>query len=218
MRKSVRNAALTAFAVSLFSGGAAMAQSYNSGGHFDGLYAGFEAGLDHADIRSDVLVGQNAFSQKGNSDGIYYGGFAGWRTEYQSGLVLGLEGRYGGSTARVKSSIAGIDFPDLSLRGGLGRTLGVDAVAGLATGPDKSILVFASGGVTNTRIKSRAEGTVSGVSESVKFSDATYGYRVGGGAELALTDAISARVTAHYEDYGRKTDSIKVLGGLALRF
>ncbi len=218
MFKPVRNAALAACVVSLFSGGAVMAQTYGSGGNFDGLYAGFETGLDHAKIRSNINVGDTFFSNKGNNDGIYYGGFVGYRVEAQSGLVLGVEGRYGGSTARVKSSISGTDFADLSLRGGLGRTFGGDVLAGFATGPEKSILLFASGGVSNTRIKSRAEGVVGGISEELKSGKSKYGYRVGGGAELALTESVSARVTAHYEDYGQRTNSIKVLGGLALRF
>ncbi len=218
MFKSVKNTVLAACAVSLLSGGAVMAQSYGSDGTFDGFYAGFEAGLDHAKIRSDINVGNTFFGNRGRDDGIYYGGFIGWRTQAPSGLVLGVEGRYGGSTARVKSSVSGSGFTDLSLRGGLGRTFGGDVLVGFVTGPNKSLLLFASGGVSNTRIKSRAEGVIGGIDQDAKRGKSKYGYRVGGGAELALTEAISARVTAHYEDYGRRTNSVKVLGGLALRF
>lgn len=143
--------------------------------NFNGFYAGAE-------------LGYNNFKLTENKSGFYYGGLAGYRVQLDSDLVLGLETRFGDTTASETITVSGVDI-ELSA----GRQIGVDAVLGYALGENKDVLAFGTVGYINGRINGSALDANSSVDGD--------GVRFGLGAEYVLTEQASVRVSGAYADF-----------------
>lgn len=160
--------------------------------NFNGAYAGAELGYNSFDFADDY-----------REDGVYYGGFVGYRMQMDSDLVIGLEGRFGDSSATTDLGFAGAEID-------AGRQLGVDATLGYALGADKNILAFALVGYTNTKI--------SGTAANVNTSATGDGVRFGLGGEYALTENISLRATGAYANYEGDANDLQLNAGVLFRF
>ncbi len=159
--------------------------------NFDGAYAGMEVGYNSFEFTDGL-----------KEDAVYYGGFAGYRLQMDNDLVVGLEGRFGDSSATADLAA------DVEVKAG--RQLGVDASIGYAFGQQKDMLAFAFVGYTNAKVT----GTLADVSESVNGD----GVRFGAGGEYALNKNISLRLTGAYADYEGDVNDIQINAGLLYRF
>ncbi|WP_417316686.1 porin family protein [Emcibacter sp.] len=164
-------------------------------GHFDGFYAGGEAGYNEVKYKNEDLDFDI------DADGLNYGGFAGFRQQTSSGLVVGLEGHYKDSEASIGDDDASLDFD---------RQVGVDALIGTTVGTAEQVLLFAFAGYENARL------TASFLDE--EESTDLDGVRVGGGAEFALSDNMSLRTTVAYTDYEEDVSNIEGTAGFVLDF
>ena len=143
--------------------------------NFNGFYAGAE-------------LGYNNFKLIDNKSGLYYGALAGYRVQMDNDLVVGLETRFGDTTANQTITVSTVDI-DISA----GRQIGVDALIGIAMGDDKDVLAFGTVGYTNARINgSAADQNASANGDGVRFAI---------GAEYLLTEKASLRVSGAYADY-----------------
>jgi len=181
--KSVLLAGFTALAMT------SVAQAADK--NFNGAYAGAELGYNSF-----------KFTEGLKKDAAYYGIFAGYRIQMDSDLVLGLEGRFGDSSATA-------DFSN-NIEISAGRQLGIDATIGYALGKEKDFLAFAFAGYTNARLTNRANN-----SDTSTTGD---GVRFGLGGEYAVTENVSFRVTSAYADYQGDVRDIQVNAGVLFRF
>ncbi|WP_339863042.1 porin family protein [Paremcibacter congregatus] len=179
-------AGLTALSMTSF------AQAQDAGKTFNGAYAGAEVGYNSYE-----------FADNFREDAVYYGAFAGYRVQMDNDLVLGLEGRFGDSSATTDLGISGAEFV-------AGRQLGVDATIGYALGAEKNVLAYALVGYSNQKIT----GKLAGVEESNNGD----GIRFGLGAEYAVTETISLRATGAYADYKGSANDIQLNAGVLYRF
>ena len=126
-------------------------------------------------------------------DGLNYGLGLGFDFA-AGGVVLGIEGEYTGSTAKTEFNEG--DFEGIGIGNvETGRDLYVGVRAGVLASPD--LLVYAKGGYTNASYNIRAQGTTTNLDRDFR----TDGYRVGAGAEYALTDNTFAKLEYRYSNY-----------------
>ncbi|MFC7048173.1 porin family protein [Emcibacter nanhaiensis] len=183
---------LISFAAAAVLAGTVSAQAEDS--VFAGPYAGLEIGYN--DFNYD------AGPVDASSDGFTYGGFAGYRYQLDSSILLGAEARIGESTASVDGgSSVTIDF---------GRQLGIDATVGTTFGEQDDILAFAFVGYENLRATAHYAGE--------KASSDLDGIRFGVGGEYAFADNLSLRATFAYTDYENDVRNIQLLTGLVYNF
>ncbi len=155
---------------------------------FDGAYIGAEAGF-------------NNFGGTNGNSGLYYGGVLGYRVQSDSGLVLGVEGRFGGTSVDRGFSVNGTNF-----EGEVGRHIGGDVHLGYAV--SDSSLLYALVGYDNIRIGvDNAQDTNIG---NVKINS----IRFGGGYEYAFSDKLSVRFTGMYSE----DKEFQGLGGILFKF
>lgn len=159
--------------------------------NFDGAYVGAELGYNKFKFEDGL-----------KDTGLYFGGVAGYRVQFDNDLVIGLEGRFGDTTADG-------DLTD-AIEVKAGRQLGVDASIGLALGENKDFLAFALVGYSNAKVT----GTIADVTESATGD----GYRLGLGGEYALTENVSVRVTGVLADYEGRAGDVQVNAGVLFRF
>ena len=158
---------------------------------FDGAYAGVELGYNSFDFTDGL-----------KKDAVYYGGFVGYRKQLDNNLVVGLEGRFGDSSASTDLT------SDVEIRAD--RQLGVDATLGYVFGKNKDILAFGFVGYTNMKLT----GVVGNRNDSVNGD----GVRFGLGTEYALTDQFSLRLTGSYANYDGFPSDYQVNAGVVYRF
>lgn len=128
-----------------------------------------------------------------DNDGFVANGFAGY--QWQSGsFVYGVEGDVGYN---------GIDGSN----GGFNTKSNVDGTlrARLGFAATDNLLIYATGGGAAERLELSGAGT--------SDTNTMYGYTVGGGADLKLTNNVFARAEYRYTDYGSK--SFNTVGGPA---
>jgi len=179
-----------------------------TGQRYEGLYIGAEAGIGRLDLEASPL----------EDTGFTYGGYLGWRTRAGENFVLGLEARASDSGAEDRREVLiQLDRSDPNIA--LGRSLGIDAVAGLTLGRDDWALLFASGGYLNTKITGAGLGLSDAQTAVVfpAFSRSEDGYRLGGGVEARLWNNLAVRATGHFADTG-PVDQVQVLGSLVYDF
>ena len=162
--------------------------------NFEGFYAGAELGYNNINL-----------GNTSNSGGLYYGGMAGYRIQMPSNLVLGLEARFGDSTATEM-----VGFGETNVEISAGRQLGVDAIFGYAMGDNKDVLAYGFLGYTNAKVTGSALGA--------NTSATGDGLRFGLGAEYVLTDNMSLRVTGAYADYSGSLRDWQLNSGIVFRF
>lgn len=78
----------------------------------------------------------------------------------------------------------------------------LSAALRLGTKVADNALIYATGGYTNLRFGGESEA----------------GYRLGAGAELAISKSVSATVEQRYSNYGHGFDGYQTVAGLTLRF
>lgn len=127
-------------------------------------------------------------------DGLLYGVGIGYDVDV-GGFVLGVEGEYTDSTAETEYS-DGADFEGFGLGSvDTGRDLYVGARAGYRIRPDA--LLYVKGGYTNARYNVLSTNGVDELDENIDAD----GFRLGAGAEYAMTERSFAKLEYRYSKY-----------------
>jgi len=155
---------------------------------FDGAYAGVEAGIDWTKLATDT----------GRDKSFYYGGVIGFRTQMDSGLVMGIEGTFGDTGYKNETTGAHANY-----EWSAGLTLGT------AFGDDGANLIYGKAAYVKTQFdaSSAADDNYSGD-----------GWRFGGGYERALSANVSLRLGADYTTYGDDKNGWSAKSGLLVKF
>lgn len=128
-------------------------------------------------------------------DGLLYGVGIGYDIAL-GGAVVGIEGEFTDGTAKTEFNDG--DFEGFGLgRVETGRDLYVGARAGILATPNT--LVYLKGGYTNARYNVRAsDGTT-----ELRDNFDTDGWRIGAGAEVAMSENMFAKLEYRYSNYSR---------------
>lgn len=167
----------------------AAAQEANT---FTGLWGGVIGGYDTSSAGS-TTDDDDGDADDQSIDGFGYGVQLGYDVDL-GGAVIGAEAEYADSTANVE--FADDDFEGFGLGNvETGRDLYVGARLGAKVGPDA--MVYVKGGYTNAKfnINSSYDGTAF---ESDFDAD---GYRLGAGAEYALSNNAFVKLEYRYSNY-----------------
>ncbi|WP_420606413.1 outer membrane protein [Novosphingopyxis sp.] len=169
----------------------AMAQSAATDGPFTGPRVELTTGYDSLTAGSDVDSNNDNNDQ--SIDGLLYGAGVGYDFNV-GGAVLGVEGEYTDSTAKVE-----IDNGDVENFGfgrvDAGRDLYVGVRAGVLVGPQT--LIYAKGGYTNARLNLLARNG----EDELRANYELDGFRIGAGAERAFTDKVFGKLEYRYSNY-----------------
>ena len=186
----MKTTAALLFAGSILAVGTpAMAQDSSN---FDGFRLEALAGYDVSQAGSTVDDDSEADNDQ-SIDGVAYGIGAGYDFD-AGGVVLGVEAEYAGSTGATDFETG--DFEDIGIGNvEAGRDLYVGARAGVKASDD--LLVYAKGGYTNATYNFRSR---DGETEFETDLDAD-GYRLGAGAEYALSGNTFAKIEYRYSNY-----------------
>jgi outer membrane immunogenic protein len=163
-----------------------------------------------------------------SAEGMLYGIGAGYDLAVGNARI-GVEGEFSDSTAKTKFENG--DFEGFGLgRVSTGRDLYIGARAGFLVSP--RTLIYAKGGYTNARFN--ALGT-DGTTKLRESFDAD-GWRIGAGAEMALSQRTYAKLEYRYSNYSRgevdfedanvpdssrfdiDTDRHQIVAGVGVRF
>lgn len=180
--------------------GASPTAAYN----WSGVYIGAQAGYAWGEGRVGQTFVPGAFDNYGwgySPSGGFGGLYIGYVKQFDSGVVLGIEGDY--NFASVKGTTLyralGVDDPSA------GGELRLDAVGSLRMRAGYALgrwLPFISGGLAMANYKH----TTVHLPGSVPYADVSEtisGYTVGGGAEYAVTDNWVLRGEYRFADFGR---------------
>ena len=186
----MKTTAALLFAGSILAVGTpAMAQDSSN---FDGFRLEALAGYDVSQAGSTVDDDSESDNDQ-SIDGVAYGIGAGYDFD-AGGVVLGVEAEYAGSTGATDFETG--DFEDIGIGNvEAGRDLYVGARAGVKASDD--LLVYAKGGYTNATYNFRSR---DGETEFETDLDAD-GYRLGAGAEYALSGNTFAKIEYRYSNY-----------------
>jgi len=138
-----------------------------------------------------VAVGSPSLLPDGGT-GVVGGAYAGynWQRDH---FVFGLEGGLGYSAFSATQPCANAAWDctvSLDWHGSLVGRVGVAADA---------VLFYLAGGVAGAHLGGE---TVNAAGDVFADSETRYGYTVGGGIEVALTDNMTGRIDYRYADYG----------------
>lgn len=203
-----KTAAGLALLMGVCVGSAASAESRN-GERFEGFYGGLELGV----ARENGLKEDEWFDA--NRTNFYYGGVIGYREQFKSGLVLGIEGSLGDTGYKNKVRPIECDdcvFPDVvggdneweadyktSYHAGLGL------IVGTVLGREGNNLLYLNTGIVKANNSSRI---ISETVDPVKLYNDT-GWKIGAGYEWAMNQNMSLRLSADYIDFGSvNTDKV----------
>ncbi|WP_068074144.1 outer membrane protein [Novosphingobium lentum] len=174
----------------------AMAQGApdDAGSTFTGPRVGAIIGYDKS--KSGSSVDNDALRDRDQSiDGLLYGGDIGYDVPLGQNLRLGAEAELTGSTAKVNNAVNAASF-------NLGRVkAGRDIYAGARLGYVISprTMLYVKGGYTNARYNLLGTDGTTNLNQRLD----TDGYRVGAGAEMALSRNAYAKVEYRYSNYRR---------------
>ena len=178
-----------------------------------GLYVGANAGAAWGDYGYDIFFPNPAlfgsFSSGRSGASFIGGGQIGYNWQFNQ-FVFGLEGDIDGKSLKVTNGFATVPGAPFATLEGRARVEGsVRARGGLAF---DRVLVYATGGwaVTDVRV------TGCGAATCVSDDQALNGFTVGGGAEFALTNAVSLGVEYRYSDFGREAFNLGTVAGGAV--
>lgn len=166
----------------------ALAQSTNPA--FTGPRVEGTIGYDHLAAGSSV-DNDNARNDQ-NTDGFLYGGGIGYDLAV-GGAVIGAEAELTGSTAKSSRYDYTQDFGYGRVK--TGRDIYVGARAGILATP--TTLVYVKGGYTNAKLNVLAGNTNTTTDNSFKLD----GWRIGAGAEHALSTNTYAKLEYRYSKY-----------------
>ncbi|UTW56599.1 outer membrane protein [Kordiimonas sp. SCSIO 12610] len=167
---------------------------------FDGAYVGAEIGVDW--LRFNDSATTNLGITDNSERGFYYGGVLGFRTQYDNGLVLGLEGTFGDQDTNFVAP---------------GGTLSTDnewsasLILGQAFGDDGNNLIYGKAGYASLR------GEFTPTTGAI-INDNDGGWRFGVGYERALSKSISLRTGVDYTTYGNGLTQWQGKAGLLFKF
>lgn len=200
--------------------------STHSFGHdWNGLYAGVHAGYGWADSDTEAALAGASVALSADGDGFLGGIQAGFNI--QSGNILwGVEADISRSSIDTSGTFLGDPEPSI-----LGPVQGAGSVDGkidwfgtlrLRAGAlvTPNTLVYATGGLAYGRVEHASEGSLTFLAGPVTVPlfagndrDWETGWTVGGGAELALTGAMTLRAEYLYYDLGDSSyDAPAVIG------
>lgn len=178
-----------------------VAASYN----WSGGYLGAQAGYARSDARVGQTFAPGSFDNYGwgySPSGGFGGVFAGYNKQFDSGLVVGVEGDY--SFASVKDTTLyralGVDDP------AFGGELELEAVGTVRLRAGYAIdrwLPFVTGGLAVASYKHTTTNIPGGPYADVR--DTVAGYTLGAGGEYAVTDNWVVRGEYRFADFGRHT-------------
>lgn len=160
---------------------------------FSGLRVGAEAGYDMLRSGSTEDV-DNARDLKQDIDGVNYAGVIGYDVAAGENLRIGAEASFGDSSAEWDNDNGQPNVFNLG-RVEAQREIYVGGRIGYVTSPD--LMLYVKGGYTNQRFG--IEGTNGTVSQSQRLD--TDGYRIGAGAEYALSNNLYAGLEYRYSNY-----------------
>lgn len=149
--------------------------------------------------RVELLAGYDRFGGDGRSDGVAYGGAAGYDFDLR-GLVLGVEGEFVGANIDEEQSFSD-GTSNFTAAFDVGRDLYVGGRIGFRATP--TTLVYGKAGYTNTRFDIDVE---AGAGGAVNLDGTIDGYRLGVGVEQVIrantTGNIYAKLEYLYSNYG----------------
>jgi len=95
-----------------------------------------------------------------------------------------------------------------------------DLYAGMRLGYTAApkLLVYGKVGYTNARFSDRYENISTGLTPNPRFADDHSGYRLGAGAEWAVTRQVFVTGEYRYSQYGDHLHQNQILGGVGFRF
>jgi outer membrane immunogenic protein len=174
--------------------------------------------------RAEAIAGWDrvADGQSGShgQDGVVYGGAVGYDFKLGGSVVLGFEGEATGSTN--KDTATSVIVTNDSLRLKAGRDLYAGGRIGFLAGPRARI--YAKGGYTNAKLNTRY---INGAN-TTNVSENADGWRLGAGAEFALSNHVYLKGEYRYSNYSQingpnastniDLDRHQVVGGLGFRF
>jgi hypothetical protein len=194
----LKNTFMTATFAAVVLTGAASAQEDDK--KFDGAYVGAEIGV--AWLRfSDGAIANTAITDD-SERGLYYGGVLGFRTQYDSNLVLGIEGSFGDQDT------------DFAAPGGTLSTeyeWSASLILGQAFGDNGNNLIYGKAGYASLR----GEFTPT---TGLELTDDDGGWRFGVGYERSLSESISFRTGVDYTTYGDGLSQWQGKAGLLFKF
>ena len=172
---------------------------------WSGVYVGAQAGYAWGDARVGQAFAPDSFDNYGwgySPSGGFGGLYAGYNKQFESGLVLGIEGDY--SFASVKDTTLyralGVDDP------AFGGELKLESVATVRLRAGYAMdrwLPFVTGGLAVASYKHTTTDIPGGPYADAK--DTITGYTLGAGAEYAVTDNWVVRGEYRFADFGRHT-------------
>lgn len=193
---------------------------------FTGLWGGVIGGYDTSTAGSSVDDDANEDNDQ-SIDGFGYGVQLGYDIDL-GGFVLGAEAEYADSTANVE--FADGDFEGFGLGNvEAGRDLYFGARLGFKASPDA--MLYVKGGYTNAKYDIRSSDGTTEFSQDID----TDGYRIGAGAEYAISPNAFVKLEYRYSNYGDAeidfdgelddserfdidTDRHQVMAGVGFRF
>jgi hypothetical protein len=163
--------------------------SYSTGYNWAGPYAGFQLG--GGGFTANRQINGGGFANSYTGSGFIGGVFVGYNWVTPSGLVWGIEGAFNG--ANIAGNDAGVggttDATTINFDATLNGRLGV-------TGPQQRALFYITGGLAFASVsQTNSSGAIAGPS-------GLWGFNVGLGAELALTQRLAGRLAVNYKGYG----------------
>lgn len=159
---------------------------------FTGLWGGVIGGYDVSSAGSSI----DDDSQDNNDqsiDGIGYGVQLGYDVDL-GGVVVGAEAEYSDSSAKTEfedGDFEGFGFGSVET----GRDLYFGARVGAKVGPDA--MIYAKGGYTNAKYNVLSNDGTTEFSQDID----TDGYRLGAGAEYALSNNAFVKLEYRYSNY-----------------
>lgn len=160
---------------------------------FTGLWGGVIGGYDTTGSGSST-DNDAADDDDQSIEGVSYGVQLGYDIDV-GGFVIGAEAEYADSTAEVEFN----DDPNTFGLGNVesGRDLYFGARIGAKVGPDA--MIYAKGGYTNAKYNIRATNGTTTFNQDFD----TDGYRLGAGAEYALSNNAFVKLEYRYSNYSR---------------
>ncbi len=188
MKKGIALILASASATALAVPAAAQDNSAFTGPRIEGI-----AGYDISKAGSSVDNDLNDEDDQ-SIDGFMYGVGVGYDVAV-GGIVLGAEAELSDSTA--KTEVVDGDLEDLGFGAELstGRDIYVGARAGVLAGDN--LLVYAKGGYTNARFNLLADNGTDELETDLDLD----GWRVGAGAEYAMTENTFVKLEYRYSKY-----------------
>ena len=149
----------------------------------------------------------------GSADGVTYGAAIGYDLQRGNG-VFGVEAEITDSSADECTSGVLIATDELCAQAG--RDIYVGARAGFTATPN--LLLYAKAGYTNGRVRLAYEDGTAATAPDFRIGENLDGFRLGAGAEYALSQNAFIKAEYRYSNYEQGFDRNQVVAGFGFRF